>query len=155
MRAARARSDRGLMNKYRDFRHRGDRNSNLGIDGAATERIDTNSSRTDSRHKYSNKGRPCVVGPPWERFVSVPIFNASGDATRLYRAEREKNFPSYFFRRPASSPPVPASPCIDVSQRSHGWSCQSGWPVCSLAIGLESLEQVRCLQRSCSVLFPY
>lgn len=35
------------------------------------QRIDKNSSRTAGRHKYSNKGRLCVVvGPPSECFIS-------------------------------------------------------------------------------------
>lgn len=67
------------------------------IDGAATERIDKNSSRTASRHKYSNKGRPCVVGPPWERFVSVPIFNARPRAGRLTSRGTREKFSRIFF----------------------------------------------------------
>lgn len=67
------------------------------IDGAATERIDKNSSRTASRHKYSNKGRPCVVGPPWERFVSVPIFNARPRAGRLTSRGTREKFSRMFF----------------------------------------------------------
>lgn len=57
------------MNKYRDFRRR-DRNPNPASTARQTQRIDKNSSRTARRHKYSNKGRLCVVEPPLERFVS-------------------------------------------------------------------------------------
>lgn len=57
------------MNKYRDFRRR-DRNPNPASTARQTQRIDKNSSRTARRHKYSNKGRLCVVEPPSERFVS-------------------------------------------------------------------------------------
>lgn len=64
-----ARSNRRLMNKYHDFRRR-DRNPNPASTARQTQRIDKNSSRTARRHKYSNKGRLCVVEPPSERFVS-------------------------------------------------------------------------------------